>query len=150
MQRQALRIWLRCPGPLPAAICAAISPFARQLIAVLQSAEHMFDEFPNAGKPIKTENVRVIHFWYTPRALRWRAKLDFVRLGREAQCLRHTYDAVFRNILRFAVRRGALINVSNPKLEPDGSDGVTECQTGFSIPRGGVRDAAGGEQIAGP
>ncbi|MGE3745057.1 MAG: hypothetical protein AB7G25_04955, partial [Sphingomonadaceae bacterium] len=41
-------------------------------------------------------------------------KLDFVRLGGEAQCLRHTYDAICRNILRFAVRRGALINVADP------------------------------------
>lgn len=50
----------------------------------------------------------------------------------------------------FPVRRGVLINVADPELEPDGTDGVTECQTGFSIPRGGVRDAAAGEQIAGP
>jgi len=43
--------------------------------------------------------------------------------------------------MRFAVRRGALTNVADPDLEPDSADGVTERQTGFSIPRGGVRDA---------
>ena len=43
-----------------------------------------------------------------------------------------------------------MINVADPELEPDGPDGVTECQAGLSIPRGGVRDAGAGEQIAGP
>ena len=42
-----------------------------------------------------------------------------------------------------------MINAADPELEPDGADGVTERQTGFSIPRGGVRDAGAGEQIAG-
>jgi hypothetical protein len=68
----------------------------------------------------------------------------------EAQRLGHTYNATCRNIMGFAVRRGALINAADPELEPDGSDSVTERQTGFSIPRGGVRDAGAGEQIAGP
>ena len=51
--------------------------------------------------------------------------------------------------MRFAVRRRVLINVAEPDFEADGTDCVTERQAGFSIPRGGVRDAAGGEQIAG-
>ena len=42
-----------------------------------------------------------------------------------------------------------MINVGEPDFEVDGTDGVSERQTGFSIPRGGVRDVAGGEQIAG-
>ena len=42
-----------------------------------------------------------------------------------------------------------MINVGEPDFEVDGTDGVSERQTGFSIPSGGVRDAAGGEQIAG-
>ena len=43
-----------------------------------------------------------------------------------------------------------MINVADPELEPDGTDSVTERQAGFSIPSGGIRDAVGGEQIAGP
>ena len=43
-----------------------------------------------------------------------------------------------------------MINIADPELEPDGTDGVTERQTGFSIPRRRIRDAAAGEQIAGP
>lgn len=43
-----------------------------------------------------------------------------------------------------------MINVADPELEPDGPDGVTERQAGFSIPRGGIRDAGAGEQIASP
>jgi hypothetical protein len=50
------------PWLIASDIGAALSPFARRLNAVLQSAEHMFEEFPNAGKPTTTENVRVIHF----------------------------------------------------------------------------------------
>lgn len=53
-------------------------------------------------------------------------------------------------ILGFPVRRGVLINIADPELEADGANGVSERQTGFSIPRGGIRDAAAGEQIAGP
>jgi hypothetical protein len=52
--------------------------------------------------------------------------------------------------VRFSVRRGVLINVADPELQADGPDGVTECQAGFSIPGGGIRGAASGEQIAGP
>lgn len=43
-----------------------------------------------------------------------------------------------------------MINVAEPDFEAGGTDGVSERQTGLSIPRGGVRGAAGGEQIAGP
>jgi hypothetical protein len=43
-----------------------------------------------------------------------------------------------------------LINVAEPDFDANGSDSVSEGQTGLSIPRGGVRCAAGGEQIAGP
>ena len=43
-----------------------------------------------------------------------------------------------------------MINVSDPELETNGADGVTEGQAGFPIPCGGVRGAAAGEQIAGP
>jgi hypothetical protein len=52
--------------------------------------------------------------------------------------------------VRFSVRRGALINVADPELKPDGSDSVTERQAGFSIPGGGIGDAGSGKQIAGP
>jgi hypothetical protein len=38
--------------------------------------------------------------------LKRRLKLDFVRLGGEAQCVRHADEARRRNYLRFAVRRG--------------------------------------------
>ena len=51
--------------------------------------------------------------------------------------------------MRFAVGRGTLVNVAEPDFEADGTDGVSERQAGFSVPGGGVRDAAGGEQIAG-
>ena len=43
-----------------------------------------------------------------------------------------------------------MINVADPELEADGSDSVTECQAGFSIPGGGIRGAFSGQQIAGP
>ena len=42
-----------------------------------------------------------------------------------------------------------MINVAEPNFKADGADGVSERQVGFSVPRGGVRDAGGGEQIAG-
>ena len=77
-------------------------------------------------------------------------ELDFVRLGSEAEGLHHTHHAWFWNILRFPVWRGVLINVADPDLESDGSDGVTERQTGLSVPGGGVRRACAGQQIAGP
>lgn len=76
-------------------------------------------------------------------------KLDFVGLCREAEWLGDTHGAGCCDILQFPVWRGALINVGEPDFEADGTDGVSERQTGFSIPSGGVRDAAGGEQIAG-
>jgi hypothetical protein len=44
---------------------------------------------------------------------------------------------------------GARINVGEPDFGADGGDSVTEGQGGFSVPGGSVRDAAGGEQIAG-
>ena len=69
-----------------------------------------------------------------------RSKLGFVQLGGEAKGFDHGYDAGRWNILRFAVWRGVLINVPVPELEADGSDRVTECEAGFSIPGGGVRD----------
>ena len=34
--------------------------------------------------------------------------------------------------MRFAVRRGVLINVAEPDFEADGTDCVTERQAGFS------------------
>jgi hypothetical protein len=52
--------------------------------------------------------------------------------------------------VRFSVRRGVLINVADPELQVDGSNGVTECHAGFSIPGGGISGAANGEQIAVP
>ena len=42
-----------------------------------------------------------------------------------------------------------MINVADPEFEADGPNGVSERQTGFSIPRGGIWDAGAGEQIAG-
>jgi hypothetical protein len=42
------------------------------------------------------------------------------------------------------------INFADPELKPDGADSVTECQAGFSIPRGGVRLARAVEKITGP
>ena len=50
-----------------------------------------------------------------------RSKLDFVRLCREAERLRHTYDAGCWNTLCFPVWRGALINVAEPDFEADGT-----------------------------
>ena len=78
------------------------------------------------------------------------SELDFVHLCREAERLRHTYDARCWNIMQVAARRGMLVNVAEPDFETDGTDGVSERQAGFSVPSGGVRDAAAGEQIAGP
>ena len=52
--------------------------------------------------------------------------------------------------MRFPVWRGVLINVAEPDFEADGADGVSERQARLSVPSGGVRDAGGGEQIAGP
>jgi hypothetical protein len=66
-------------------------------------------------------------------------KLDYVRLSREAQCLYQTYDSRCWNIVVFPVWRGVLINVADPDFEADGTDGVTECHAGLSVPRGGVR-----------
>ena len=48
------------------------------------------------------------------------------------------------------MRRGVLINVSDPELEADGADSVTECQACLSIPGDGVRGSCTGEEIAGP
>jgi hypothetical protein len=42
-----------------------------------------------------------------------------------------------------------LINVADPDFEADGTDGVSECHAGLSVPRGGVRGAGAGDQIAG-
>ena len=43
-----------------------------------------------------------------------------------------------------------MINVADPELEADGTDGVTECQAAFSIPGGAIRGAFSGQQIASP
>jgi hypothetical protein len=102
-----------------------------------------------SASKVKLSADYVMHWWDRAANLA-RSKLDFVRLCREAERLCHTYDAVCWNIMRFAAQRGTLVNIAEPDFEADGTDGVSERQAGFSIPGGGVRDAAGGEQIAGP
>ena len=62
------------------------------------------------------------------------SKLDFVRLGREAQCLGHTYDARCGNVLQFSVRRGARLNVAGPELEPNGADCCATIRIGIVLP----------------